>query len=63
MERSLPGIKGVDVESIGLWNDSELKNLFDHKIDPPEDFKDYNESIDTDHTCPKCGYQWTGKTD
>lgn len=27
----------------------------------PEDFKEYDESIDTEHACPKCGYAWSGK--
>jgi ParB-like chromosome segregation protein Spo0J len=26
----------------------------------PEDFKEYNEDIHTDHECPKCGYSWSG---
>jgi ParB-like chromosome segregation protein Spo0J len=26
---------------------------------PPEDFKTFDESIHVDHTCPKCGYQWS----
>lgn len=27
----------------------------------PEDFDEYNEDIETEHTCPKCGYKWSGK--
>lgn len=27
----------------------------------PEEFPEYDESIDTEHQCPKCGYQWSGK--
>jgi len=26
----------------------------------PEDFKEVDENIETEHTCPKCGYQWSG---
>ncbi len=29
---------------------------------PPEDFKEVDETIETEHTCPKCGYQWSGGT-
>jgi len=29
--------------------------------EPPEDFKSYDEEIDTEYCCPKCGYQWSGK--
>jgi hypothetical protein len=28
---------------------------------PPEEFPAYGEAIETDHRCPKCGYQWSGK--
>lgn len=27
---------------------------------PPEDFKEVDESIETEHQCPKCGYRWSG---
>lgn len=27
---------------------------------PPEEFKEYDEDIETEHTCPKCGYEWSG---
>jgi hypothetical protein len=29
-------------------------------VDPPEIFQEYGEDIETEHTCPKCGYQWSG---
>ncbi len=27
---------------------------------PPEDFPSYDDDIPTEHTCPKCGYEWSG---
>ena len=27
---------------------------------PPDEFKQYDESIPTAHECPKCGYTWSG---
>jgi ParB-like chromosome segregation protein Spo0J len=27
---------------------------------PPEDFQEFDENINTDHSCPKCGYVWSG---
>lgn len=27
---------------------------------PPEDFEDYDETLPTTHTCPRCKYQWSG---
>jgi len=26
----------------------------------PEEFGEYNETIETEHTCPKCGFRWSG---
>lgn len=26
----------------------------------PDGFKEYGEDIPTEHTCPKCGYKWSG---
>jgi len=28
----------------------------------PEDFPEVDESIETEHECPKCGYEWSGKS-
>jgi nucleotide-binding universal stress UspA family protein len=28
--------------------------------EPPTDFAEVDENIETEHTCPKCGYQWSG---
>ena len=54
------------------WNDEELTQWgldltgFDEEIltderTPPEDFKEYDENINTEYECPKCGYKWSGK--
>lgn len=29
---------------------------------PVEDFPEFDEDIDTEHKCPKCGYKWSGKS-
>ena len=29
--------------------------------EPPEGFKSYGEDLETEHRCPKCGYEWSGK--
>ena len=28
--------------------------------EPPADFPEFNEQIETEHQCPKCGYKWSG---
>ena len=29
--------------------------------DPPEEFAEYGDDIETQYCCPKCGYEWSGK--
>ncbi|WP_051705199.1 hypothetical protein [Streptomyces sp. NRRL S-455] len=29
---------------------------------PPTEFPSYDEDIETEHRCPKCGYEWSGKS-
>jgi hypothetical protein len=29
---------------------------------PPEEFPSYDENIPVEHTCPRCGYAWSGGT-
>lgn len=31
-------------------------------VDAPADFASYDETIETEHQCPKCGYAWSGKS-
>jgi len=28
--------------------------------EPPAEFQEYGEDIETDCECPKCGYKWSG---
>jgi ParB-like chromosome segregation protein Spo0J len=30
--------------------------------EPPSEFPEYGEDIETEHRCPKCGYEWSGAT-
>lgn len=54
-----------DLDLLG-FDEKELAGLLDPEgIDSeevPEDFKEVDEDIDTDHRCPSCGYEWSGKT-
>lgn len=38
-----------------------LRAIQTFAIQPPSDFKEYNENIETAYCCPKCGYKWSGK--
>jgi hypothetical protein len=31
------------------------------EVVPPEEFPEFDEDIETEHKCPKCGYEWSGK--
>ena len=39
----------------------ELKALEPVVIQPPDQFKAYGDGINTEHSCPSCGYKWSGK--
>jgi len=47
--------------------DEALQGLIDSinpgssETDPPDAFAEYDETIPTEHKCPKCGYEWSGK--
>ena len=49
---------------IDPWFEPEdLTELMDDRTDAeaPEDFKDVDEDLETEHRCPSCGYEWSGK--
>lgn len=46
------------------YNEGELRDLLDGLAlvtNPPDDFAEYGEDIETQYCCPKCGYKWSGK--
>jgi hypothetical protein len=53
-----------DLEAVG-FTDDEVDAMFGADqpaiADPPDDFNAYDEAIDTEYCCPKCGYSWSGK--
>ena len=64
---------GEEVDISDLFSDNEIENLFekleegyagedeaDDDTKSPAEFKEYGEDIDIEHTCPKCGYAWSG---
>jgi ParB-like chromosome segregation protein Spo0J len=52
---------GLDMDLTGFDLDA-LKELMEAPVQPeaPEDFSEVDENIETEHQCPKCGYQWSG---
>ena len=51
------GLIGFDADEI-----EKALNPQEPKSESPDEFPEVDENIDTDHQCPKCGYQWSGKT-
>ena len=53
-----------DVELLG-FEAGELEKMLIPKEDEqaaPEDFPEVDDDIETEHQCPKCGYEWSGKS-
>ena len=55
-----------DLELTG-WDGEELARLLggddsqpSDEPDSPDEFKEVDEDINTEHECPKCGYRWSG---
>jgi ParB-like chromosome segregation protein Spo0J len=45
-----------------LFDGDSLDELIaDNESDISGEFPQYDENIDTEHKCPKCGYEWSGK--
>lgn len=44
------------------YGEDDLKVLLDRLTPPvaPDDFAEVDENIPTEHSCPKCGYAWSG---
>jgi hypothetical protein len=56
-------LKGLDFDlSLIGFSDAELAEITDGPVEPqaPEGFGAYDEDIETDHQCPKCGYVFSG---
>lgn len=58
---------GFDLESLGSSREEldalleQLANEQLEQIEAPNNFKEYDESIETEYSCPKCNYKWSGK--
>ena len=52
---------GLDLSK--LFSETELSKILDATEEgPPDGFDEFDESIETQHECPKCGYEWSGKS-
>ena len=57
-------LEDFDLSLLG-WSDDEITGMLDpERIDsePPDEFAEVDDDIETEHRCPSCGYEWSGKT-
>ena len=69
LQQEIAALSMADFDlSLMGWSEDELAGLLDPEgIDddeakPPEEFAEVDDDIETDHRCPSCGYEWSGKT-
>ena len=57
---ALQNDQSIDELATG-FSEEEIDKLISKAIvSGPHDFPEVDESIDTEHECPKCGYKWSG---
>lgn len=59
---------GFDDEILRMWNAdgaalATMLGVEQNEVAAPDEFKEFDEDIETEHVCPKCGYRWSGKID
>ena len=60
LEAELKELEAIgSAEDLG-FSESEIAALIVEEPEPPDDFPEIDEDIDTEHECPKCGYKWSG---
>lgn len=52
---------GMDAETLRQMLESLGDEIIAKNTTPPDEFKSYDEEIETEYCCPKCGYNWSGK--
>jgi hypothetical protein len=58
----LQNVKSGEAGVQALLSDlAEREMLFAPAVEPPEDFPEYDEDLETEYCCPKCGYEWSGQ--
>ena len=47
-----------------FFSQYDLNGILDTEVEqlPPEDFAEVDDDITTEHRCPSCGYEWSGKS-
>ena len=47
-----------------FFSQDDLDGILEAEVEalPPEDFDEVDDDITTEHRCPSCGYEWSGKS-
>jgi len=67
LQQEIMALSAVEFD-LGLlgWSENELAGMLDpegiDRAEAPEEFAEVDDDIETDHRCPSCGYEWSGKT-
>jgi ParB-like chromosome segregation protein Spo0J len=56
----LDGVSVDDLALRALLDELGASATAPAEVMPPAEFPEYGEDIETEHTCPKCGYAWSG---
>lgn len=48
-------------DSPAAFDELRLRELLLPTVEPPKEFPEYDETLETEHRCPKCGYEWSGR--
>lgn len=54
-------LEGIDLELLTGFEVGEIDKLIAGE-QPPDEFSEYDENIETTHHCPKCGFSWSGSS-
>jgi len=58
-------LQDFDLSVLG-WSEDVIAGILDPEgignAEAPKDFPEVGDDIETDHRCPSCGYEWSGKT-
>jgi ParB-like chromosome segregation protein Spo0J len=58
-------LEDFDLSLLG-WSDDDIAGMLDPEgiddAEAPDEFAEVDDDIETDHRCPSCGYEWSGKT-
>lgn len=53
-------LAGWSVEELG-FEPQDLAAFRPKDAQPPAEFPSYGEDVETEHMCPSCGYEWSGR--